>query len=664
MKVINSSIGSMIKYLNLIILIAGFSIFSHAQMPAAITIDPPNASAYEELTLTFDPALACFQSGSLAGLPSIAIHSGVTLITGEIWQHVVNFDGIGYNGQPTALIPTGDGKFYITYIPADFYGLTGQTVTQICAVFNNGTDWSQDGRDFIPNTSNCMDFFIPINFQGTDPEFHFNLNMNKMILDGNFDPYTDLVYVEMDEVCTELLTDSDQDGIYEGIVDEGIEVDSTYFYQFRINNDQYESLIREITAVAGVKAIDVWWNNDPLPEITFVVDMFYQFSLGNYHDYDYVDIAGTMNNWQGSSPMETIGWKLLAITLYTEPGVVEYLFRINGDWATSEYFGPGVNRITWAVPGPVSLHHYYNDYSWDTWPATFEVDMNTEISAGNFDPLTEYLDIAGSFNNWDGHCVLFDREWTEPGIYTANILVDKLNPYIEFKFRINGDWATSEFPAGGPNRFWTVQDTTGGLVNLFECTYNITDVPYPPYVYDLFISGELVVGEEITGNYTYFDPNADAEGESFYQWFVSDDPYGGNAVSINGAVFQSYTITQNDYGKYLIFQVTPLAATGEPSVGNPASVISGQVGSSNIAEFGMSSIQLHPNPANKILYITSPGKIGRIEVYDLFGRVHDLTKHTNSNEIAILLSELKTGIYFIKCFDRDGNHTTLKFIKL
>jgi hypothetical protein len=636
-----------------------------AQMPAAITIDPPNASAYDELTLTFDPALACFQSGSLSGLPSIAIHSGVTFITGEIWQHVVNFDGIGYNGQPTTLMPTGDGKFYITYIPADFYGLTGQTVTQICAVFNNGTDWSQDGRDFIPNTSNCMDFFIPINFQGTDPEFHFNLNMNKMISEGNFDPAADLVYVEMDEVGTVLLTDPDQDGIYEGIVDEGIEVDSTYFYQFRINNDQYESLIREITAFAGVITIDVWWNDDPLPQITFVIDMIYQAQLGTYNENtDFVDVVGTMNNWEGSPAMEHAGFYLLSITLICEPGIVEYKFRINGNVTTIENFGSGINRMTFATPEPQSIYHYFNDVNWDTWPATFEVDMNAEISAGNFDPSTDYLDVAGTFNNWDAHCVLFDREWTEPGIYTANILVNKLDPYIEFKFRINGDWWTSEFPLGGPNRFWTVQDTTGGLIDLFTCVYNITDIPYPPYVYDLFISGDLVVGNEITGNYTYFDPNADLEGESVFQWFVSDDPSGGNAVSINGAVFQSYTITPDNYGKYLIFQVTPVATTGEPSVGYPAAVISGQIGAIDIPEIVESSIQLHPNPANQILYISSPEKIERIEVYDLFGQMHDLAKHYNSNEVSIRLSELKIGIYFLKCFDHDGNYSTLKFIKL
>lgn len=644
-------------------ILLSLSAYSHAQMPAAISIDPPDATAYDQLTLTFDPALACFQSGSLAGLSSIAIHSGVSFITGETWQNVVNFNSIGYNGQPTILLPTGDGKFSITYVPADFYGLTGQIVTQICAVFNNGYNWSQDGRDFIPNSSFCMDFFIPLNFQGTAPEFHFNLNMNKMIHDGNFDPLYDNVYVEMDEVGSSILSDMDQDGIYEGIIDQGIDTGTTYTYRFRINNDLYEDLVREVIAVAGILSIDVWWNDDPIPLVTFVVDMRYQGMLGNFTLYDSVDVVGTMNLWEGSPKMETIGYFLYSITLMCDPGVVEYKFRINDNWYTTEFLNTGINRMTFATPEPVTVYHYYNDCNWDTWPATFEVDMNNEINAGNFDPSVDFLDIAGSMNGWGGHDVLFDREWTPEGIYTASMLIDKLNPFIEFKFRINGNWVTSEFPVGGPDRSWTVQDTTGGLVNLYSCVYNITDLPFAPYVYGLYISGSLVVGSEITGNYTYFDPNADPEGTSLYQWYVSDDPFGVNAVMINGATYQNYTITQNDYGRYLIFEVTPVSATGEPSVGYPAWVISGQVGASGNAETIAASVQLYPNPVSGLLCVKSTVTIEGIRVYDLLGELHYSLQENVSNDFKVDLSGLRKGIYFLILIDPDGNKTEMKFIK-
>jgi hypothetical protein len=279
--------------------------------------------------------------------------------------------------------------------------------------------------------------------------------------------------------------------------------------------------------------------------------------------------------------------------------------------------------------------------------------MNAEINNGNFDPLTDYLDIAGSFNNWDGHVVLSDREWTGPGIYTANILVSKFDPFIEFKFRINGNWATSEFPFGGPNRYWIVQDTTGGFINLFDCVYNITDIPYPPYVYDLFISGELLVGHEITGNYTYFDPNADLEGESIYQWYVSDDPYGITAEIIDGAVFENYLIAEEHYGKYLVFQVTPVAATGNPYLGNPASVISEQVvGLVRTAETGKEYFKIYPNPARNLLHIQSAFSNGsaKLTIYSICGKIL-MESQILEKEIRIDISALARGVYITKFQD-------------
>jgi hypothetical protein len=190
-------------------------------IPAAITIEPPLATAYDELTLIFDPAEACFINGSLAGLPSVAIHSGVTLITGETWQYLVEFNGTGVNGQATTLEPTGDGRYSLTYTPSEFYGLNGEVVTQICAIFNNGTNWEQDGYDYIPDTQDCMDFFIPIN-TGVDP-----------ILIG-IEPETG----EAGETLTVIISGSNTHFLYENtqvwLSNEFVTLD---FYQVGILND-------------------------------------------------------------------------------------------------------------------------------------------------------------------------------------------------------------------------------------------------------------------------------------------------------------------------------------------------------------------------------------------------------------------------------------------
>ena len=145
-----------------IFLVFGYSALN-AQMPAAIDIQPENATVYDEITLTLTINEACFENGSLLGAPYAAIHSGIT-VNGNPWQKVVDFNGTGANGQSPVLNFVSEGVYAITYIPAEFYGiLPNEVVTQICAVFNNGSNWNQDARDFQSGGTNCADFFIPIN---------------------------------------------------------------------------------------------------------------------------------------------------------------------------------------------------------------------------------------------------------------------------------------------------------------------------------------------------------------------------------------------------------------------------------------------------------------------------------------------------------------------
>ncbi len=148
----------------LLVLANAFKIKSSGgTMPAAISIYPPDATAYDELTLTFNPEEACFTTGTIVGASQVFIHSGVGLYTGETWQYVVDFSATGANGQSPQLADNGDGTWSITYNPSEFYGFEpGTLVTQICGVFNDGT-WDKDGRDFEEGTSNCIDFFIPLN---------------------------------------------------------------------------------------------------------------------------------------------------------------------------------------------------------------------------------------------------------------------------------------------------------------------------------------------------------------------------------------------------------------------------------------------------------------------------------------------------------------------
>jgi len=98
-------------------------------------------------------------------------------------------------------------------------------------------------------------------------------------------------------------------------------------------------------------------------------------------------------------------------------------------------------------------------------PVTFNVNMTKHIASGEFNPGTDFVDVSGSFNNWSGSAHLTDPE--ADGIYTITLDGMAVGKVIEYKYRINGDWNTSEYPNGGPNRKYTIR-----YWNVLNNTYN------------------------------------------------------------------------------------------------------------------------------------------------------------------------------------------------
>lgn len=95
------------------------------------------------------------------------------------------------------------------------------------------------------------------------------------------------------------------------------------------------------------------------------------------------------------------------------------------------------------------------------------------------------------------------------------------------------------------------------------------DVIYPqvkPYAYNVKISGIAVEGMEASIDYTFADDNGDDEGESVFEWFISDTGT-GNWEKLEGEISDSYTIKNADIGKFLKAQVTPVAKE-KPYVGS------------------------------------------------------------------------------------------------
>ena len=75
-------------------------------------------------------------------------------------------------------------------------------------------------------------------------------------------------------------------------------------------------------------------------------------------------------------------------------------------------------------------------------------------------------------------------------------------------------------------------------------------------------------------------------------------------------------------------------------------------------------LEVYPNPANTNLTISQLANLKMIEVYDVVGRkLEDLKMSRLGNEIQIQVSDLSSGIYFLKATDEKGNVKNAKFVK-
>jgi hypothetical protein len=99
----------------------------------------------------------------------------------------------------------------------------------------------------------------------------------------------------------------------------------------------------------------------------------------------------------------------------------------------------------------------------------------------------------------------------------------------------------------------------------------------PPEAVNVKIDGTLRSGQTVNGKYNFIDEEYDEEGESLYQWYMADDEHGSNQKIIAGATGSSLALTKDDIGKYLIFEVTPVAAQGVPQGSTVASAPAGPV---------------------------------------------------------------------------------------
>lgn len=458
-----------LRYLTMYLVMFGMFTGAFAQsMPNAIKVEPEGATAFDQIKLTFDAKLSCTPDGkgNLLGLAQVAMHSAIKKL-GTVWNSW-GAPGVDYNGTPgggytTKLTNNGDDTYSITFIPADYYKVTADdgTFIGISCVFNNGNGWDAEGKD--QGDGACMDFQIPLAYVSGDPVGNFNLNMKKVLESGDFTAGVDKAYLVIDGLGEYDMIDLDaefnSDSIYYVKVETGLVKDVTYTYHYRINSDMPETVTRTFVALGGPSTFNDWWNNDPIAipcKVQFMLDMTYPIANAIFNPAtDFLDLAGSFNGW-GPAAGEyhlTVTDDPNVYTIFVDltAGVsYEFKFRFNANWDTSEFPpGTGPNRTLTPVAGDQVVNLSYNTR------LSFTVDMTKAVAAGTFIVDTDFADVAGTFNGWGG-----SPHMASMGNNVYEIKIDNIKPaeLIEYKFRINANWATSEYPPASelPNRKYTV----------------------------------------------------------------------------------------------------------------------------------------------------------------------------------------------------------------
>ena len=188
---------------------------------------------------------------------------------------------------------------------------------------------------------------------------------------------------------------------------------------------------------------------DSLRDVLFSVDMNDEIDDGNFDaENDTISINGDFNDWipLEMADVDSNGVYTITILDLRLGSDYEYFYQLNNTPEEIE------TRTYTVIEDDNVVENFYNVLIQTT--VTMKVNMNYQIELGNFNPANDFVDIAGNINDWAGSEALDDTD----GDNIYEIFFDDLDPdyEMEFKFRINANWDTGEFPGGGPNRTYEV----------------------------------------------------------------------------------------------------------------------------------------------------------------------------------------------------------------
>ena len=498
----------------------------------------------------------------------------------------------------------------------------------------------------------------------------FEVNMSKAVRENHFSPDSGTVFLVMDNF-TPLQMVPGPGYVYSVTVSKVFLQTVNYEYRFSINDSVPENITRHLAPHPGPFVVAAWWNNVPMNITTFEVNMALAPESGKFNPLtDSVCMIGTLNPPADYIRMERVGTSLTYrhIDSLQVPGTLQqFKYRINADSAGLELLNKPARMIR--IPDSVtSTSCDYNNYNPARLPVTFRCNMEYYVRTYHFDTGSDFLDIAGNFNGHGANDVLFDPDGDT--IYSVEMYLDTAWVHqgpLAFKFRINGMDSTAEL-AGKPDRNYAMHDTISLNPNIFQCFFNDLNptLPTPPWAEEVAIQGSLVYKKVLSGSYNYINVNGIPEGISTYRWLRSGNAQGLDAVAIDSAWSLTYVVDTLDIGNWLVFEITPKAASGDSLTGKPVRVVaSGSISAWDVGTGELNNLisRAYPNPATDFIIVETKQQVTTIELINYLDQIVVFQRGEGSTSFRIPLNFLPGGMYILKAVTRNGQSGTIKLLK-
>jgi hypothetical protein len=149
-----------------------------------------------------------------------------------------------------------------------------------------------------------------------------------------------------------------------------------------------------------------------------------------------------------------------------------------------------------------------------------------------------------------------------PGVYTYDVILPNGTntiPVVDYVLNDARATVNTNAAVNTPGSVEFTVTAENGNSNIY--TINFTEELAPTAV-NVMVLGTAQAGQTLTALYDYYDENGALEGVTTFKWYRADDDQGLNKTEIADETTLTYTLVEADNGKYVTFEVTPVALTG------------------------------------------------------------------------------------------------------